>query len=384
MLRHATAFRSVHEPVRVLHLVPRLMLGGMEQGVVKLLNGLEPERIVSGVCSFGPTDSITERLRPGISVHVLERRDGNDPKLAWQLIRLLRREKPHVVHSHSWGTLCEGYLATRLARIPHFVHGEHGTMELRPRNIRVQRWVWNRADRVLSVSSALADRMSRHVGVASSRVQVIRNGADLDKFGTVPRSAARLSLGISDDEFVVGTVGRLVPVKAHDTLLAALAHLKSMRVRCVAVIAGDGPLRDELEARVDDLGLRPMVRFLGTRNDIDRVLAALDVFALTSLSEGLPNTVLEAMAAGLPVISTDVGGVRELVDHDRTGLLVPSQDARAIADALAMFAGDPERRRRMGAEGLRKARADFALRRMLHDYERLYLELVGRPVSCDP
>lgn len=372
-------------PTRVLHLVPQLRLGGMEQGVVKLLNGLPRERIISGVCSFEAiTDSIRDSLDPQVPVHLLGRRAGNDPLLVWRLMHLLRRVRPDVVHSHSWGTLCEGYVAARLARIRHFVHGEHGTMELRARNIRVQRWVWNHSDRVLSVSSKLAERMVRQIGVPQTRVRVIRNGADLAKFGAVPRVHARLALDIPDGTFVIGTIGRLVPVKDHETFLAMLADLKHTGTECLALIAGDGPLRSDLEQRAHALGLESSLRFLGNRTDIDRVLAALDVFVLTSVSEGLPNTILEAMAAGLPVVSTDVGGVDELVDAGRTGFLSAPKDAGALATAVSMLARDAERRRRMGADGQAKARSEYGLQRMLDEYERFYLELVGRAMSPRP
>jgi len=263
--------------------------------------------------------------------------------------------------------------------VRHFVHGEHGTLELRPRNVPIQRWVWSRADRVLSVSSKLADRMAQEVGFPRNRVQVVRNGADLAKFGVIPRAAARQSLGILDAQFVVGTVGRLVPVKDHETLFSALVHLRNAGVKCLALVAGEGPRRSDLEGHASALGLGPTIlRFLGNRDDVDRVLAMLDVFVLTSVSEGLPNTILEAMASGLPVVSTHVGGVEELVENGKTGMLVPPKNAEMLAAAVSTLARDEELRRSMGAQGQKKARGEFGLRRMLDEYERFYLELTGR------
>jgi glycosyltransferase involved in cell wall biosynthesis len=145
-----------------------------------------------------------------------------------------------------------------------------------------------------------------------------------------------------------------------------------------ALIVGDGPGREYLESRVRALGLRLSVRFLGHRNDAQRVLAAMDVFLLTSLSEGLPNAVLEAMACGVPIVSTRVGGVEELVDEGVSGFLVPVRDVDGIAAAVARLGADPMLRRRMGVAGQTKARAEFRLERMLDDYERFYMMVAGR------
>jgi sugar transferase (PEP-CTERM/EpsH1 system associated) len=363
-------------PVRVLHLVPQFRLGGMEQGVVKVTNGLPADRISSTICSFdGPVDGIVESLDPRVSVTVLGRRAGNDPMLVLRLAQLLRRERPDVVHSHGWGTLCEGYAASCLAGVRRFMHSEHGTMELRPRNLRVQRAVWSRADRVVAVSSMLADRMARVTGFPRDRVQVIVNGADLARFGSVDRVSARATLNLPSDAFVIGTVGRLVPVKDQETLLGAVARLRSAGSACLALIAGDGPLHDALRARAAALGVESAIRFLGRRGDVERILASLDVFVLTSLSEGMPNSILEAMAAGLPVVSTAVGGVFEVVDDGVTGLLAPVGDVDGIAGALGTLARDGALRSRMGAQGSARARSHFSLGRMLEQYERMYLEL---------
>jgi sugar transferase (PEP-CTERM/EpsH1 system associated) len=369
-----------HRPIRVMHLLPEFTLGGMEHGVVMLLNGLPRKRIIGSVCSFEVAiDSLRERLDRHVQVHMLGRRQGNDPMLVWRLIRLFRHERPDIVHSHSWGTLCEGYLATRLGGVVrHFIHGEHGTLELRRRNRSIQRWIWSRAQRVLSVSSTLADEMAREIGFPRNRVQVVRNGVDIARFAAISRAAAREELGVAEAEFVIGTVGRLVPVKDHETLLAALARLSRAGIDFIALVAGEGPLRPELERRAATLGLGRKVRFLGNREDIDRVLAALDVFALSSLSEGIPNTVIEAMASGLPVVATHVGGLDEVVENGKTGILVPPKAADTLADACLVLLHDSDLRRRMGVEALKSARGQFSLQRMLDDYEHLYFDLAGR------
>jgi len=352
-------------------------MGGTELGVVKLVNALPPSDVVSAVASCKPADSLKDRLAPGVKLFEFHRRDGNDPRFVGQLVRLFRREKPDVVHTHSWGTLVEGIVAARLARVPHVIHGEHGTMEERPRNLRVQRWLWPRADRLLSVSSRLAERMADRVGFERSRIQVIRNGIDTVRFSPAPRDKARAAFGFGEADVVIGTAGRLVPVKDQATLIAALGLLKARGVDFTCVIAGDGPLRTALLEQIENAGLSESIRLLGARADIDQVLAALDIFVLSSVSEGMSNTILEAMATGLPVVATRVGGADELVEDGKSGLLVPSQDPARMADALAGLVADRQKRSAMGASGRERALSIFPFDGMIAAYRDLYLELTG-------
>jgi sugar transferase (PEP-CTERM/EpsH1 system associated) len=362
------------EPVRVVHLLWRLGVGGMEVGVVKLVNHLDRRRISSSICSFNPADALKHSLAADVPLHEFRRRKGNDPRLVWQLYRRFVHDRPDIVHTHRWGTLLEGLIAARMAGVPVVVHGEHGTMELRAHNRMVQRWVWGRVDQVLSVSSVLAERMAREIQFPIDRITTIRNGVDIARFGTGSRKAGRDALGLNSDDLVIGTVGRLVPVKNQAMLLDALALVRAQGISFKAVFAGEGPLLGELQARANSLGLTDHVVLAGNRRDVPDILAAYDIFVLSSLSEGLSNVIQEAMAAGLPVVATDVGGASELVQHGRTGCLVPSADPQALAAALVELARSPALRRVMGAAA--RARADeFGLDRMIREYEQLYLEL---------
>ena len=365
-------------PVRVMHVVYELRFGGMELGVAKLVNAFDRRRITSSICSCRPATSAKARLASDVRLHELNRRDGNDPMIVGRLAALFRRERPHVVHTHAWGTLCEGVLAARLARVPIIVHGEHGTMSTHPRNLLVQRWVWSRVDQVLSVSSRLAERMAREVSFPLERIRTIRNGVDLTRFQRANRAAARASLGLDDAAFVVGTVGRLVPVKNQALLVEALTLLAARSVCMTALVAGEGPLREDLQQRVNAAGLASRVRLLGERSDVEQVMAALDVFTLTSTSEGMSNTIQEAMAVGVPVVATHVGGADELVEDGLTGVLVPSENATALADALEGLFRDPARRARFGDAGRERAEREFTLARMVREYEDLYLRLAAK------
>jgi sugar transferase (PEP-CTERM/EpsH1 system associated) len=366
-------------PVRVLHLVPVFAVGGMEVGLTKIVNGIDPAAVRGGICSFTPVGDVRERLSSGVPLFELRRRSGNDPRLVTQLYRLLKRERPHIVHTHAWGTLCEGYLAARLAGIPHIVHGEHGTMETRRRNIGIQRFVWRRVDQVLSVSERLADRMAREVGFPRTRIRTIRNGVDLARWATGDRAATRTRLHAGPADVLVLAVGRLVPVKNHANLLTAVARARAAGVPCRLMIAGEGPLRPALEAQAAALGVADAVELPGQRQDLPDLLAACDIFALSSDSEGMSNTIIEAMAAGRPVLATDVGGNSELVVPDRTGLLVEARSPEALAEGIRKLAADPATREAMGAAGRRRAEYEFSLRRMLEEYQSMYLNVAGGP-----
>jgi L-malate glycosyltransferase len=363
--------------VRVLHVVYGLHSGGMEHGVVKLVNGLDRARIQSAICSTVPAGDIRRLLKADVPLYELHRRSGNDPRIVWQLHRVFRHTRPDVVHTHAWGTLLEGLIAARLARVPVVVHGEHGTMQLR----WLQRWLqyvgWSNADQVLSVSMRLTERMAREVRFPRTRIRTIHNGVDLARFGACDPRAARDALQLPPEARVIVAIGRLVPVKDHMTLLRALSAARSGGADVCLVLAGDGPLREELVAQAKALRLDPHVRFLGHRADVEVVLAAGDLFVQSSVSEGLSNTILEAMASALPFLATNVGGADEMVVPGETGYLVDAGSADALAGAVLELLRVPGRCRAFGAAGRARVCAEFSLSGMLRQYEGLYCELAA-------
>ena len=373
-----TARQAVGQ-VRVMHLVHGLRPGGMEFGVLKIVNALAGSGVSSSICSTVASEGMKHLVDPSVPVYEFDRREGNDPRVVWWLYHLLRRERPNILHTHAWGTLYEGLIAGRLAGVPAIVHGEHGTLQLSPRQVTAQRWGWNRADHVLSVSSRLAERMAEAVGVPLDRVHVIRNGVNLARFSGRRSAEARRALGASAaTTVVIGAAGRLVDVKDHATFVEAIAALKARRHDVVGVIAGDGPLKADLEARITRAGLDGSVRLLGHRGDIEQVFEGLDIFVQSSKSEGMSNTILEAMASGLPVVATHVGGADEMVVPGETGILVPPSNAERMADALARLVEGAELRTRMGQAGRRRAFGEFSLDRMIHNYETFYRDVAGR------
>jgi sugar transferase (PEP-CTERM/EpsH1 system associated) len=373
--------------VRVLHVISSLgrqaRTGGTEYGLIKLVNALDPNLVNSAICSGCFVSShIAGLLDEDVRLFALDRKEArNDFRLMPGIWKAIRAFAPDILHTHGWGTLIDGLIAARLGRVPAVIHGEHGTLQTRAYQLRIQRWAWGQVDQVLSVSSRLAERISQQVGFPLERIQTIRNGVDLERFGPRHRAEGRAQLHASANECLVGTVGRLVPVKDQATFLRALAALKAHGRQFRGVIVGDGPLRADLEQLVASLGLGSHVQLIGHRSDVERVLAALDVFVLSSVSEGLSNTIQEALASGVPVVATNVGGADEMVTEGVLGHLVPASDAAALAAGIQRLVDSPPLRATMGASARARAEREFGVDTMVRGYADLYLATGDRLIA---
>jgi len=233
-------------------------------------------------------------------------------------------------------------------------------------------------DRFVTVSQDLGTWLVRDVRIPARKVTTIANGVDLSRFGNIGRMDARARLGLPLDRPVVGTVGRLDPVKDQAGLIESFSLLRSGHPDAILIVVGEGVCRQALETRVVDLGLRERVRLMGERRDIPDVLAAMDVFALPSIAEGMSNTMLEAMASGLPVVATRVGGNSELIDNGVTGTLVGPGDRSALAEAIGGYLDDPTRGVLHGKAARQRALSRFDLTRMVQGYTDLYCEVLKR------
>lgn len=359
----------------VLHVVHSLQVGGLEQGVVNVITGAPPHQHHAVVCmaTDGP---LRERLPADTAVYALGKRPGHDLAVLWRFSRLLRRLRPDVVHSRNWGTF-ESVFVARLAGVPVVVHGEHGReiTDAEGRNRRrnlMRRAAAPLVDRFVAVSESLRHWLVNDVHIPARRVVTIRNGVDLERFSGIQRAAARACLGLPAAAPVIGTVGRLDPVKNQAGLIRAFQRLRTVYPDAILVIAGDGPYRDALERVAGTARPEGCVHLLGERRDVPTVLAALDVFALPSVAEGMSNTILEAMAAGLPVVATAVGGSPELIIDGVNGRLVPAGDEGALADAMAAYCADAVLRHTHGHASRNRAATDFGLPRMQAAYSALY------------
>ncbi|TPG50552.1 TIGR03088 family PEP-CTERM/XrtA system glycosyltransferase [Rhodanobacter glycinis] len=377
----------------IVHVLYRLDTGGMERIVVSLINATcdRYRHAVIALTGFGVLrGEIENTVTACVS---LEKKPGKDWPCYLRLWRALRALKPDLVQTYNVGTL-DFAPVVKMAGVSRLVHAEHGRDATdpegeNPKYLRLRRWMAPLIDRYVAVSPDLQSWLSERAGIRRSKVVYIANGIDAAMFN-VPRVASEPRRQLGDfappDTVVVGNIARLDKVKDQAGLLSAFKFLreKTGHANCRLIIAGEGPQREALERQIVQLGLVETVRLLGNRDDVAELLAECDVFALSSIAEGMPVTLLEAMAARLPVVATDVGGVALVVEAGVTGTLVLAGDPHAMAEALRAYVADATLRRQHGAAGCARVAAQFSLNAMATAYVTLYDELLGALASAAP
>lgn len=371
---------SVRNPAicQVLH---SLQVGGAEVLAARLARQLRGSYRFLFVC-LDQLGTLGEELRAeGFTVEVVNRRPGLDWRSILRLARLLRREGVGLLHAHQYTPFFYALTARWLGRrIPILFteHGRHFPDYPRRKRILVNRLLLSRRDRVAAVGEAVRQAVITNEGIPAERVEVIYNGIDLDVFGEgrQDRDSVRRDMRVGPNDLAVIQVARLDYLKDHLTAIRALGRVAARHPQVRLVLVGEGPERQKIEAEVRQRRLTAHVRFLGLRKDVARLVPAADVFLLTSISEGIPLTLIEAMAAGLPVVSTRVGGVPEVVVEGRTGLLAPAGDDSALAEHILSLATDAARRQRMGHAGRQRAHSMFSEEQMHASYRRLYEEVL--------
>ncbi len=376
-------------PPLIAHVIHRLDVGGLENGLVNLVNGIPPDRYRHVIlCLSGYSDGFRARIRRSdVEVISLDKQSGKDPAVYLRMWRRLRRHAPDILHTRNLGTVDMQWVGA-LAGVPRRVHGEHGweaddPRGLKPRSLRIRQACRPLIQRYVAMSLDIARWLEREVGVPAYRICQIYSGVDSKRFTPEgPQAADRpWALDAGDPPVVIGTLGRLDPVKDQASLLRALRLLLDWELtlapRLRLVIAGAGPARRVLEGLTGELGLVGRVWFAGERHDTPDLLRSLDVFALPSLNEGISNTILEAMATGLPVVASRVGGNPELVREGITGRLVPAQNPEALAAALRDYVTDPKQRRVHGTMGRAHVVQNFSLEAMTRRYLGFYDEVMA-------
>jgi glycosyltransferase involved in cell wall biosynthesis len=364
-------------PIRVLYVVGNFVAGGAERHLIELWKRIDRTRFEVVIACFrreGAFLAEAESLGWPVRELAVGRRIYGAAGFAGlaRLVHLVRDLRPEVIHGYLFGPNLYAALAGRLAGVPAVVVAKRNVdaFETR-RQVLVQRLAHRLATHVTAVSEAVADSVIA-LGVPRSRITVIPNGVDAARFvPPAPVDEARRALG-ADASPLVGSVGCLAARKDYGTLLEALRLLGDRGLAFRAALVGDGPDRDALEARAAALGLADRVRFLGERADVDRLLPGMDVFVLSSREEGIPNALLEAMAAGRACVATAVGGTPEVLRDGETGWLVPPGEPGALADALEQALTRPAEARRRSDAACHAAREGMSIEAMVRRHEEFY------------
>lgn len=358
----------------VVHLIYRFDFGGLETLVAECINRMPAGQYRHAiVCLTGYTEFARKISRDDVQIIALDKPPGAAPGTHLKLWRLLRRLRPAVLHSYNLAAV-EYACTAALAGVPVRVHAEHGRDAADPHGLNrkhnlLRRFVTPFIDRYIPVSDDLQRWLRQVVGIPDGKTLLIANGVDTERFAPRPRAAAR-------SEFVIGTVGRIQDVKNHSGLIDAFIRLRALlpahAERLRLAIVGDGPLLPRIAEKVQASGLQDVVWLPGSRTDIPELMAGFDLFALPSIAEGTPVTILEAMACGLPVVASRVGGIPEVVQEDVTGLMVPPSDPEALARALAVYVQDPQLAARHGAAGRERVEKSNSIAAMVAGYAGLY------------
>lgn len=389
------------ERTKVLHIITRLIIGGAQQNTMITASQLDSRKfdvmLVSGPQTGSEGSLIGEVTRRGVKLQILQElvreiSPFKDLAALLKLYRLMRSQAFSIVHTHSSKAGILGRIAAKMAGVPVIVHTVHGWSfhdRMRaPRRwlfVTLERWMAAMSDALVVVSSVLEEMGLREGIGRPGQYVTIYSGIDLTEFdqSASERDQKRRELGIPAGVPVIGTIGRLSPQKSPEDFLAAARKVIQQMPEVRFLIVGDGPLRGRVEESIRATGISDKVLLTGIRHDVPGLMASLDVFVLSSLWEGLPRVIPQAMAAGRPVVCTNVDGNAEAVLDGVNGLLVPARDTDALADAILQLLRDPGLARQMGLEGQRRV-TKFSAQKMLEDIEMLYQNLLFEGPDCHP
>jgi len=382
---------NVPQPLRIMHVLDRLDLGGTEKAVVKVVRGLEPPMFEHHICSLRGVVSTPGEWASGVTVLHAGREGAAFQFNVFRLAKVMRKVRPAIVHSRNWGGI-EAVVAARLTGVPVVIHSEHGyELEMAsglPFRRRLLRHVVYRiASALVVVTNDLRDYHAAQAWWKPEAIRVLYNGVDGQEFRPQPgaRDAVRRQYGISPDSLVIGSAGRMTVLKDFATLLKAAEALAPEAPNLRVLLVGAGPELSRLQSyAAGSSELAGRVVFTGKADGVGDLLNAMDIFVFPSLMEGMSNTLLEALAVGLPVVATRVGGNPEVVAEGECGYLFAPQDVPELVSQLRTLLRDSRLRAEFGKAARERALQHFSLDQMLERYRDLYIDLATRRVASTP
>ena len=370
---------NVSNPIAICHLITELSTGGAQVALYRLLAGLDRERYLPIVaCLYNGDAEIAEYIRSlGVPVFDLKMNAKWRVDAFWRLFQLLRETRPTILHTWLFHANISGRMVGRLARTPIIIASERTMGKEEYTRLWVNRLTAPLVDKIICVSQQVHEFAEQVIHLPPEKLVVIPNGVPIEDFARLPNALqARAALDLPTGELLIGSIGRMHRVKGYDFLLDAFSRIAASHTNSRLLMVGDGPELDAMKTKTSQLGLEQRVTFLGKRNDIAAILPAMDIFVLPSLHEGMPNAVLEAMAARLCVVASSVGGIPELVIHGQTGLLVPPRDSEALANALISLLNAPQMRSQMGQTGRKRALEHYSIQSNIDKTQKLYEHLL--------
>jgi glycosyltransferase involved in cell wall biosynthesis len=367
-------------PIRVLFIVPALWVGGAERHLTTLLPRMDPARFTPSVVCIGDGAGLFAELpAAGIDARALHLAKSQAARALRELVSIIREARPDVVVVRGYNAETLGRIAARVAGVEHAVVWVHNNTNIEPRG-RVRRTVDRALDRWTSAYFGVAEAQRRYLadelGYPNDKIRIIRNGVDPARFNINTDRGVLVEFGFADHDPVVGIVGSLRPVKDHATLLRAARIVIDEMPRVRFLVIGEGWDRPQLMALSSELRITGNVHFTGMRSDITRLLCAIDVFTLTSITECFPMALLEAMACARPAVCTAVGGIPEIIDDGETGYLVPPKDPQQLAIRLVDLLSNPQTARRMGRAGRDRVEREFSLDRSVEAAQQAIEDVV--------
>lgn len=365
--------------IKILHILHSLQIGGLENGVVNLINNLNSERFEHAICCIDSSGPMAERINRPVEIFSLDKGEKRDYLLPIKITGIINEVRPDIVHTRNWGAV-DGILGAKFAGIKYIIHGEHGREASDPegrngKRKRIRKALSPWISQFVAVSRELNDWLIHDVGISSKKVIQIINGVDTEIIKpTMSKTELKSEIGLSPDTFVIGSVGRLDPVKDHETLLKAFAGAvkKHCDRKMALIIAGSGPLKNKLIATAGKLNIGHNVIFTGERDDIIQLYNCMDIYVLPSIAEGISNTILEAMASGLPVLASNVGGNLELIDQNRNGFFFFPGNREELASLIGRYVDNYSLVTEHGSNSRQRALNNFSLHYMTERYGDLY------------
>jgi sugar transferase (PEP-CTERM/EpsH1 system associated) len=365
--------------IRILHVLPSLEIGGMENAMITLINGMDTDRFENQIFCFdfkNYENSIQHRLQDeNIPIYIFEKGDGIDYWLPIKISRILKKQNIDIVHTRNFAALLYGSTAAKLAGVRGVIADIRGRIP-EDEGQKCKRLSFL-VSRFVGVSEDIKKMLANDFKIKEAKIKTIYNGVHLShQTQDLDLASLRARLGLAPDDFVIGTIGRMEPVKDYAALIRMSAPLLVKYRTVKLMFVGDGSQRAELEKLARDLGLSTKIIFTGYQKDISNYLQLINVFALTSISEGISNVLLEAMASAIPVIATEVGGNPEIVINNQTGFLIPRTNLNQLTEKIDLLINNPELVNNFGKNGRKRVEEMFTIEKMVSEYQSLYQAII--------